>query len=38
MAIFNLTEKQQKAHFSFSSFIEIFITTAKVNIPSKLQS
>jgi len=39
MAIFNLTEKQQKAHFFPSVFfIEIFVTTAKVNIPSKLQS
>jgi len=38
MAIFNVTEKQQKSHFSFIFFIEIFVTSAKVNIPNKLQS
>jgi len=39
MAVSNVTEKQQKSHFFRSVFIiEIFVTTAKVNIPSKLQS
>jgi len=39
MAIFNVTEKQQKSHFFLQfSFIENFVTGAKVDILSKLQS